>query len=64
MKPEPWFSLEHVAEHVGASQGTVHRWIRQRILSAHEPGHLWKSEISEMGAWIRDGKANAGREHR
>ncbi len=27
MKPEPWVSLEEIAEHLGVSTDTIHRWI-------------------------------------
>lgn len=57
MKPEPWFSLEEIAVHLGVSQDTVHRWIRRRRMPAHKVGHLWKFKASEVDDWVRAGKS-------
>jgi len=60
MKPEPWFSLEQIAEHLGVSQDTVHRWIRGRKMPAHKVGHLWKFKVSQVDEWVQAGKTNDG----
>lgn len=57
MKPEPWVSLEDIAEHLGFSTDTVHRWIRNRKMPAHQAGRLWKFGISHVDKWVRSGKA-------
>jgi len=57
MKQEPWVSLDDVAQHLGVSTDTVHRWLRSRGLPAHKVGRLWKFKISEVDAWVREGKA-------
>ena len=57
MKPEPWVSLEEIAEHLGVSTDTVHRWIRGRKMPAHKVGRLWKFQAEEVNRWIRSGKA-------
>jgi excisionase family DNA binding protein len=57
MKPEPWVSLEEIAQHLGVSQDTVHRWIRNRDMPAHQIGRLWKFKISEVDEWVREGEA-------
>ena len=57
MRPEPWASLEEIALHLGVSQDTVHRWIRQRKMPAHKVGHLWKFKASEIDEWVRVGNA-------
>lgn len=56
MKPEPWVSLEEIAQHLGVSQDTVHRWIRQRGMPAHKVGHFWKFKVSKVDAWVEAGK--------
>ena len=61
MKHEAWVSLEQVAEHLGVSKDTVHRWLRKRGLPAHKAGHLWKFKVSEVDQWVRAGKV-AGKE--
>ena len=58
MKREPWVSLEEVAEHLGVSKDTVHRWLRKRGLPAHKVGRLWKFQVSEVDEWVRAGRAD------
>ena len=58
MKPEPWISLEAVAQHLGVSQDSIHRWIRNRGMPAHKVGHLWKFKVSEVDGWVRGGKSD------
>lgn len=58
MKPEPWVSLENIAQHLGVSQDTIHRWIRNRNMPAHQIGRLWKFMVSEVDAWVRAGGQN------
>ncbi len=53
MKPEPWVSLEDIAQHLGVSQDTIHRWIRNRSMPAHQIGRLWKFKVSEVDEWVR-----------
>ena len=55
--PDRWHSLEEIAEHVGVSKDTVHRWIRTRDLPAHKVGRLWKFRKEEVDEWVRSGKA-------
>ncbi len=57
MQPEPWVSLEEIAQHLAVSQDTVHRWIRKRGLPAHQVGRIWRFKISEVDEWVRAGKA-------
>jgi excisionase family DNA binding protein len=53
---EPWVSLEEISQHLGVSQDTVHRWIRNRNMPAHQIGRLWKFKVSEVDEWVRQGK--------
>jgi excisionase family DNA binding protein len=55
-KSEPWVSLEEISQHLGVSQDTVHRWIRNRKMPAHQIGRLWKFKVSEVDEWVRQGK--------
>ena len=57
MKPEPWVSLDTVAQHMGVSKDTVHRWIRSREMPAHQIGRLWKFKLSEVDEWVRTSRA-------
>ena len=56
MKTEPWVTLENIALHLSVSQDTIHRWIRNRNMPAHQIGRLWKFKISEVDAWVRAGR--------
>ena len=55
--PEPWVKVETVAAHLGVAKDTVYRWMQARALPAHRVGRLWKFKVSEIDAWVRDGKA-------
>ena len=57
---EPWVSLEEISQHLGVSQDTIHRWIRNRSMPAHQIGRLWKFKLSEVDTWVKSGHA-AGR---
>jgi excisionase family DNA binding protein len=54
---EPWVSLEEISQHLGVSQDTVHRWIRNRNMPAHQIGRLWKFKATEVDQWVRQAKA-------
>ncbi len=60
MQPEPWVSLEEIAQHLAVSQDTIHRWIRNRGLPAHKVGRIWRFMVSEVNEWVRAGKAESG----
>ena len=53
MQPEPWVSLEEIAQHLAVSQDTIHRWIRNRGLPAHQVGRIWRFKIGEVDEWVR-----------
>jgi len=55
--PERWHSLEEIAEHLGVSQDTIHRWIRTKNMPAHKVGRLWKFDVAEGNAWVKSGEA-------
>jgi len=57
MQPEPWVSLEEIAQHLAVSQDTVHRWIRSRGLPAHKVGRIWRFKVTEVDEWVRAGHA-------
>ena len=57
MKHEAWVSLEEIARHLGVSQDTIHRWIRDRDMPAHKAGRLWKFKVSQVDKWLEAGKA-------
>jgi len=55
--PDRWYSLEEIAEHLGVSQDTIHRWIRTKEMPAHKVGRLWKFDVEEVNDWVKSGKA-------
>ncbi len=55
--PERWYSLEEIAEHLGVSQDTIHRWIRTKQMPSHKVGRLWKFDVDEVNDWVKSGKA-------
>lgn len=53
---EPWMSADEVAAHLGvANNDTIYSWIAAKAMPAHKIGRLWKSQTSEIDAWIRRG---------
>jgi len=56
---EPWVSVEGVTTYLGVAKDSVDRGIEGKGLPARRMGRLWKSRISEIGEWIRQGGAAA-----
>lgn len=50
--PEPWVSVDEVANHLGVAKDSVYRWIEQKGLPAHRVGRRWKFNLSEIDAWV------------
>ena len=48
--------LSMIAEHLGVSTDTIHRWIRAKKIPAHRVGLLRKFMVSEVDQWVRAGK--------
>ena len=57
--PEPWVSVELVAQHLGVSKDTIYRWIEGEKIPAHRVGRFWKFKIDEIDQWVRLGGAAA-----
>lgn len=58
MQREAWVSLEEIAQHLAVSQDTVHRWIRNRGLPAHQVSRIWRFKVSEVDGWVRKRSAD------
>jgi excisionase family DNA binding protein len=56
MKPDPWVSLEEPAQHLGLSQDTIHRWLRNRDMPTHQAGRLWEFKVSEVYECVQAGR--------
>ena len=62
--PEPWVSVDDVANHLGVAKDSVYRWIEHKGLPAHRVGRLWKFRLSEVDKWIEAGGAGQDEEPR
>lgn len=47
-------SADAIAEHLGVTKDSVYTWIAKRNMPAHRVGRLWKFQVSEVDAWVRD----------
>ena len=50
------------AGRASVSQDTIHRWIRNRNMPAHQIGPLWKFKVSEVDEWVRQGEKDVDQE--
>ena len=55
---ERWWSVADIAAHLGVNPDTVYKWIERKQLPAHKVGRLWKFQVSEVDAWVREGRAS------
>ena len=58
MMHEKWVSLDEIADHIGVSRDTVHRWIKLKDMPAHKVGRLWKFKVSQVDEWVQAGTAD------
>ena len=40
MELQPWLSVEGIAEYLGVSKETIHRWLERKKIPAHRVGKL------------------------
>lgn len=52
---EKWLSMKDITDHLGVSRDTVLTWINEKKMPAHKIGRLWKFQISEVDAWVKNG---------
>jgi excisionase family DNA binding protein len=57
--PQPWVSIELVAQHLEVSKDTIYHWVEGEKIPAHRVGRFWKFKIDEIDQWVRDGGAAA-----
>jgi excisionase family DNA binding protein len=53
---EKWVNLEDIAVHLSLSEDTVRTWVKERKLPFYRAGKRYKFKISEVDAWVREGK--------
>jgi excisionase family DNA binding protein len=52
-RPEPWITIQDVAEKTGRSVGTLYRDVQQHGLPCIRGGRRLKFKLSEVEAWLR-----------
>jgi excisionase family DNA binding protein len=57
MDAEKWISVEEIAKHLGVSKESIYRWLEKGKIPSHRVGKLWKFQISEVDAWVKNGGA-------
>lgn len=55
---ERWLSVNEIAEHLGVSKDTIHKWIKNKSIPSHRIGKLWKFKASEVDEWVRSGESD------
>jgi len=58
MTPEPWVSVDQIAEHLSVKRDSIYLWIDRKNLPAHRVGRLWKFKVSTLDDWVRAGGAD------
>jgi excisionase family DNA binding protein len=53
---EEWKNIKQIAEHLGLCTMTIHRLIRSKKIPAHKVGGQWRFLVSEVDAYIKEGK--------
>jgi len=49
-----WLSVDEAAAHLGISRETVYKWVGRKQMPAHKVGRLWKFQVEELDAWVRE----------
>ena len=53
---EKWVNLEDIAEHLSVSKDTIRVWMKEGKLPVYRAGKRYKFKISEVDAWVRQGR--------
>lgn len=54
---EPWVGTKDIAEHLGVTKDTIHKWIKAGTIPCSRVGKLWKFKKSEVDEWVKKGAA-------
>lgn len=54
---EPWVGTKDIAEHLGVTKDTIHKWIKAETIPCARVGKLWKFKKSEIDAWVKSGRS-------
>lgn len=58
MTTELRVSVGDVGNLLGVAEDFVYRWMETRGLPAHKNGRLWRSELTQVDAWVEAGATN------
>jgi len=54
---EPWVGTKEIAQHLGVTKDTVHKWIKAEAIPCCRVGKLWKFKKSVVDVWVKSGCA-------
>lgn len=54
---EPWISTKDIAQHLGVTTTTIHKWIKTGNIPCSKVGKLWKFKKTEVDEWVKSGEA-------
>ena len=57
MAETTWLTIDEVSSHLKVTRDTVYSYIADRGMPAHKVGRVWRFDMSEVDAWIKDGGA-------
>jgi excisionase family DNA binding protein len=64
VKPEPWLSVDDIAEYLSVKPDTIYKWISRKEFPAHKAGKLWRFRASEVDSWVKNSSQIAHGERR
>jgi len=54
---ERWSSVGGIAANLGVKPDSIYVWITRKKMPAHKLGRLWKFLATEVGQWVKVGRA-------
>ncbi len=58
-----WLTLEEAAKHLKIGKSTIYRLAREGDLPAHRMGRVWRFDVDELDAWVKNHRAIDKRPH-
>jgi len=49
-----WLTLEEAAKHLKIGKSTIYRLAREGDLPAHRMGRVWRFDVDELDAWVKN----------
>ena len=54
---EKWIGTEEAAKYLDVKVATIRKWLKDKKISAHKIGKLWKFKKTELDEWVKSGKS-------